>query len=171
MNREQMLKTARLAGQVTRYHTWPVHRQQSVGEHTWQVMRIFYQIFGPPSQTVFTKLLWDDAGELTTGDLPFPIKSLHPSLKAIMDSLEEHAVQEMGGNPRPGISDADRKRVKACDLIDMLEFGLDELMLGNKFAQPIVEDITAALRKLWDNVEHPDYQHVLAYVNKSGVYQ
>lgn len=149
MKRAKVLATARLAGQVTRYHTWPVHHRQTVGEHTWQVMRIYYQIFGPPSALVFTKLIWDDAGELVTGDLPFPIKARNPGLKAIMDSLEEQAVEGMGGNPRPGVSDVEKRRVKTCDLIDMLEYGLHELDLGNKYAQPIVDDIGNSLRQLW----------------------
>jgi hypothetical protein len=149
MNRAKLLANPRLAGQVLRYHTWPVHRQQSVGEHTWQVLRIYFQIFGAPGPLVTSSILWHDAGELVTGDLPFPFKAHNATVKDAIESAEYAAIATMGGVPDAGLSDDQRRRVKTCDLIDMLEFGLHELGMGNRFAYPIVDDISESIRKLW----------------------
>ena len=168
MKREQINQCARFAGQVERYHTWPVHREQSTGEHTWQVMRIWWQIWGPLSAWESTYLLWHDAGELVTGDLPFPVKSLNPKLKHTLDLLEAEAVEAMGGPPsrRLELSVVDVRRAKVCDLLEMWEFGLAEQGMGNSYAQPIVEDTLKAARKLLKELSGEDQKLVEAYVSK-----
>jgi len=147
MNREKLLSTARLAGEVVRYHTWPMHHRQTVGEHTWQCMRIYWQIWGPLPPELSTYFIWHDAGELACGDLPFPVKSRDPELKAAMDKLEDDAVRRMGGS-HVVVTPLLKLRAKACDLIDMHECGRIEVAMGNKLAQPIVDDTFAALEKL-----------------------
>jgi len=147
MNREKLLSTARLAGEVVRYHTWPMHHRQTVGEHTWQCMRIYWQIWGALPPELSTYFIWHDAGELACGDLPFPVKSRDPKLKAAMDKLEDDAVRRMGGS-HVVVTPLLKLRAKACDLIDMHECGRVEVAMGNKLAQPIVDDTFAALEKL-----------------------
>jgi hypothetical protein len=147
MNREQLLSKARLAGEVIRYHTTPMHHRQTVGEHTWQCMRIYWQIWGALPVDLTTYFIWHDAGELACGDLPFPVKSINPTIKLEMDKLEEKAVERMGGDTN-NISPILKVRAKACDLIDMHECGLAEVAMGNKFAQPIVDDTFKAIERL-----------------------
>ena len=147
MKREQVLHNARMAGRVKRYHVWPMLQEQTVGEHVFQCLRIWHQIWGPPPSHITCYFLWHDAGELVTGDLPFPVKSNNDMLKHIMDKMEEEAVEKMGV-PIPTLSAYERIRVKACDLIEMHEHGNIELLMGNSFGQPIVEDTFAALEKL-----------------------
>ncbi len=147
MNRERLLSTARLAGEVVRYHTWKMHHRQTVGEHTWQCMRIYWQIWGELPSELTTYFIWHDAGELACGDLPFPVKSRNATLKAEMDMLEEKAVARMGGSNHT-LQHTLKIRAKACDLIDMHECGRDEVNMGNKFAQPIVDDTFRALENL-----------------------
>jgi hypothetical protein len=147
VKRENVLKRARFAGEVVRYHTWPMLRRQSVGEHTWQCIRIYWQIWGALPPELSTYFIWHDAGELACGDLPFPVKARNPVLKEAMDALEDAAVERMGGVNVP-LAPALITRAKACDLIDMHECGIVEMAMGNRFAQPIVEDTFAALEKL-----------------------
>jgi hypothetical protein len=147
MKRDQVLAAARLAGEVIRYHTWPMHHRQTVGEHTWQVMRIYWQIWGPLPPELSSFFIWHDAGELATGDIPFPVKSMNPLLKKEMDRLENKAMEHMGGM-LPALDHTLKVRAKACDVIDMYECGKVEVSMGNKFAQPIVEDTFKALEKL-----------------------
>lgn len=147
MNREQVLSNSRLAGAVKRYHTWPTLQQQTVADHIFNVLRIYWHLYGPPPSAVFTYILWSDAGELRTGDLPFPVKKDNPALKNICDKLEVAAVAQLGGR-LPELTDDARWQVRAVDLLEMYEFGRTELMLGNQFAHPIIQDTYAALRKL-----------------------
>jgi len=170
MNRRQINSSARLAGQVERYHCWPVHRRQSVAEHTWHVMRIYWQIWGPLPEIISTHLLWHDAGELATGDLPFPVKARNPAVKVILDVLEADAVEAMGGPAglEPNLSDQDRIRMKISDLLEMWEFGCCELAMGNQYAQPIVDDTYQAARALLEKLTPRDRELVAVYVSKRG---
>lgn len=54
----------RLAGEVSRYHTWPHLRQQSVAEHSWQVMRIMLAIYPMVPRVLLIHCMAHDAGEI-----------------------------------------------------------------------------------------------------------
>jgi 5'-deoxynucleotidase YfbR-like HD superfamily hydrolase len=164
VKRDDVLNNPRWAGEVLRYHTWPTRRQQSVGEHTWQVLRIWHQIFGLPSPQVCSYLLWHDAGELVLGDLPFPVKARNPTLKTIGDNVEMLALNKMGGQ-QVHLAPLDKVRTKACDLIEMLEFGWSEVEQGNRYGEPIVEDITKALVDLREPLPPEDHHKVWGYIN------
>jgi hypothetical protein len=169
MKRKDIITRSRMAGQVIRFHTWPVHHRQTVGEHTWQVMRIYYQIWGPLPTELTTYFIWHDAGELFTGDIPFPVKRDNPDLKRIMDVLEDIAVEAMlGGKPHNRLANGLQLRAKACDLIDMHEAGMAEVIMGNQFAQPIVDDTFAALEKLPLSPE--DGNAVFKYLAKERIH-
>ena len=163
MDRQDVFHTARLAGQVTRYHTWCMHQHQSVGEHTWQVMRIFLQVFGCLPSKVAEYLIWHDAGELVTGDVPFPLKMLNPGLKQHMDQLEHAAVEAMGGE-HIWLNHEDAVRVKACECVEMHEHGRVEYLMGNKFAKPIMDDTWTAFLELPLSVD--DFDKFALYIEK-----
>ena len=168
MKRDYILSRARLAGEVVRYHTWPMHHRQTVGEHTWQVMRIYYQIWGALPQELTTYFIWHDAGELACGDIPFPVKANNPELKVMADALEDYAVERMGGPKLDRLAPGMKLRAKACDLIDMHECGMAEVMMGNRFAQPIVDDTFKALEKLALSPE--DGNAIFKYLAKEKLY-
>src|SRR6516164_2405457 len=80
----------RLAGQVRRYHTWPILRGQSIAEHCWQLTRIYLSVAaGTPDVNMLLHIQTHDIGEHFTGDIPYPVKSRHPELKRHMDYLEQ----------------------------------------------------------------------------------
>lgn len=169
MLRSQVLTNPRMAGGVKRYHTWPTHQVQTVADHTWQVMRIYWTVFGPMPPHISTAILWHDCGELVSGDPPYPVKLLNPVLKHEMDRIEGDAVKNMGG-PKVGfgeLSVRERIRIKACDLVEMLEFGMEELRLGSQYASPIVDDISNNLVKL--DLPHEDRKALASYCGKLGV--
>lgn len=127
----------RFSGLVKRYHTWPTIQQQNVAEHTWQVMRIYVQVFGLPNSVVWFYMLHHDSPEVFTGDPPFPIKRDNPDLKFQYDRLEADFVRDHGLIRSEEISTDDRTRVKVCDLLEMWEFGLVEERMGNRLAENI----------------------------------
>ena len=149
--REDVLTNSRLAGQVERYHTWPTIRKQTVAEHTWQILRIYLELFGVDAD-VWKYILHHDSGEIRTGDLPFPLKSQNPDLKKIMDDLEDDALAAMGVGTIP-LTSEQKWRIKVCDLLEMLEFGLQEMVLGNRLAEPIIKGTSSNLRQLCENME------------------
>ena len=146
--RSDVLTNPYFAGQVRRYHTWPVLQQQTVGEHTWQVLRIYDTVWGPIPPHVTRFILWHDAGELVTGDVPFPMKQRNPALREAMAAADELALQGMRAPKCSWLTTVEQLRAKAADLCEMWQFGLVERALGNTLAQPIIDDISEALQQL-----------------------
>jgi hypothetical protein len=162
LKRKEVLTSARLAGLVKRYHTWPTLTVQSVGEHTWQVLRIYIQIFGAFTHNIVKHIIWHDCGELAVGDPPFPLKANDPHLKAILDLKEEQALAAMGVH-LPDLPPEDKLRVKICDLVEMNEFGIHEWRLGNTYADPIIQDTREKIRELGERLgkTSPEDQRML----------
>ena len=109
---------ARMAGDVRRYHTWPVHHQQTIAHHSWNVARILLEIWPDAPRSAIVYAITHDLGEVGTGDIPFPIKRENPDLKAIMDRLE-HAVVEGLGLEIPELDPQWTTAMKICDLLEM----------------------------------------------------
>lgn len=128
----------RMAGRVTRYHTWPLVTRQDISQHSWQVWRIVRAIFGSEIPwDVTEQIMLHDVGELRTGDAPYPIKRDNPDLKAIMDRLEDKALAEQAVKLQP-LSALWRWRIKVAHTIEMMELGMDELAAGNHFGSTII---------------------------------
>lgn len=154
----------RSAGRVERYHATPTIQRQTVADHTWQVMRVWFEIFGCPSTEVAIAILLHDVGEQLTGDLPHQVKRDNPELKGYMNKLEaEHVNKLLRGISTnenhwpPKLTAWDWARIKICDLIEMAEFAFDELTLGNKQARTILYNVRAALWDLFDRWEEEEY--------------
>ena len=123
----------RLAGRVQRYHTWPHLREQSVGEHSWQLARLLMQFYPEAPAHMFAYIVRHDAGEL----------------QKEMDRLEGVAVQEMetlwGMAPSPSLSVEETIIVKICEFVEMWEWALEESLLGNAYAAVVARRCLAAL--------------------------
>lgn len=127
----------RRAGQVTRYHTWPRLREQSVGEHSWQVARILLAVWPDAPRHVLVHCLVHDAGEVAVGDVPYPAKTLDAEMGLRFSRLEGEARQEMEnmGLTRSQLLSADEHKIfKMCEFVEMWEWGLHEVQMGNGYA-------------------------------------
>lgn len=137
----------RMAGEVIRYHTWPTLRKQTIANHSWNVLRIVLTVWKhwviAPGVVEYITL--HDVGEIRTGDAPYPIKRDNPQLKSIMDKLEDESLMEQGIKLQ-SIDDMWKWRIKVAHTIEMMEFGLDELLLGSSYAGPVVTRM-----KIWLN--------------------
>jgi hypothetical protein len=162
--RQNIRASARIGGGVKRYHTWPVHQMQTVADHSYHCIRIWCQIFGPPSPDVTVYFIWHDVGEMVTGDLPYPVKRDHPMLKEIADQIELQAVKDMRGTP-VHLDDLDKLRTKVADLLEMHEFGIHELHLGNRYAEPIAADTMTNVLLLSKQLPQAEHRAVLKYLD------
>lgn len=150
---EDILTSPRMGGSVQRYHTWPTIQRQTVADHTFHVLRIYWHLFGEVSPEACAYLIFHDVPEVVVGDPPHPIKLHNPPLKYIYDGLEDAALEDMIGEELAmrvvgEVTDLERVRMKMCDLLEMAEFAAVETMMGNRAAAPIFEKIDAALRGL-----------------------
>jgi 5'-deoxynucleotidase YfbR-like HD superfamily hydrolase len=149
MQLEPVTLDPRRALQVTRFHTWPRIREQSVGEHSMQVMRILLAIYPGCPRNMLVYCLEHDLGETVCGDPPYPIKALNPDLKAAHTRIEAEAVKLMTATwMLPHCSPLSRVEAlifKLAEFIEMWEWGLFEEGLGNKHAELVSSRCAGAI--------------------------
>ena len=170
--------TIRSAGRVTRYHTKTMVQQQTVAEHTFNVLRIWLELYGPPSSAVSTYIILHDIGEEASGDGPHYAKRDYPELKEIMDKIEEDHVENLlrecchpdnDLSLRPHISGWERDMVKLCDLIEMAEFAFDDFCLGNRTSYEVFENVEKEFFKIIDGRDHPQIKRAWDRLNTISI--
>lgn len=169
INNSDVVNSLRMGGEVHRYHTWPTIRRQTVADHTFNVIRIYWEIYGSVPSEVTAFLLMHDICEVRVGDPPHPIKLDNPDLKQIYDRLEDETLERMIGEERAmnvlgSCTAIELVRMKSCDLLEMAEFAAIELNLGNRYALPIFEKVARAVGML--SLDELDQQAVLSFMSK-----
>lgn len=126
----------RIAGQVTRYHTWIRTRDQSVGEHSWQIMRILLTVWPSAPRKLLVHAVLHDIGEMA-GDIPYPGKRNDNILKERMDAAETRLHREMEERwdlpPAVVLNQYEYRVFKLCENLEMWEWGLQEQNRGNRY--------------------------------------
>lgn len=170
MNLRNPGKSPRLSGGVMRYSTWPTIQQQTVADHTWQMMRIYREIWGAPDASMFEHILFHDGAEVSVGDIPFPCKAENPDLKEVHGKLESRMLYQIHGYTNQ-MTEAEAWKLKVCDLIEMWEFGIVERVLGNRLGEPIELRTQNAVEILLENppigVEASDVAGVKLYMEEA----
>jgi 5'-deoxynucleotidase YfbR-like HD superfamily hydrolase len=76
-----------------------------------------------------------DIGEHFTGDIPYPVKSMNQPLKEQMDFLEQRSVatqmEYWDSFHMIYLTDRDKSLFKQMELVEMAEFGMDQVAFGN----------------------------------------
>lgn len=152
---EDILHSIRWSGALKRYHTWPVHRQQTIAEHTWQVWMLYNRWFNTPRVDVTYFIMHHDCGEIAVGDIPFGAKRASAQLKELSNELEKAALKDLGV-VMPILTDIEFFEVKLCDLGELVEFANEEVHLGNVYAIPIVKNGLEAMTKMLDAPPDPN---------------
>lgn len=177
MSRDSIRTDPRFGGDVERYHSWPTIHRQNVADHSWNVARILLAIYPDADLTMVIEALFHDIGEVASGDMPYGVKDEYPGLRDIMKRAEEKARISMafpwGVPAKKALPEELSALVKLADLIEMWEWGLREVCMGNTFAAPIV---TATRTDIMDRLTtnpHEWPHHVvaaaLAYINKRAL--
>lgn len=169
MSRVKMMSSRALAARVKRYHTWPTHHQQTVAEHSARVATLYVEVFGLPRAEVLYRILHHDSGEFFAGDSPFPVKRKYPQLQRGVEEAEAEGLRLLGVF-LPDLAAHEVRRVKVADLLEMHEFGVVELSMGNRYAEPIVRDTwTATLDYAQQSMPLEDSARVIEWMSINGV--
>jgi len=155
------------AGRIKRYHTWPTTQTQTVGEHSWQVATIYATIFGDLGSPVERYIRLHDVGELGVGDIPFPVKAENPDLKDIVERLEAQTLDRLKLAQLPPLHPNVIARVKVCDVLEMMQFGMVERLMGNMYAIAIIIRARAAAIRLARHLVKDDHFAVLEYIERA----
>lgn len=158
----------RHAGQIKRFHTWPTIQTQTVGCHTWQVMRIMMTIMpNMCTPDVMTYALFHDVGEMA-GDLPWPSKRNNPDVKRGMDAAEQQVRVNMRlhwGQPvLPDLSPTEHDFFKMCENLEMWEYGLQERNMGNKYGTVVATRMLLAASDVMSRLPQDIKSSALRYV-------
>lgn len=128
----------RQAGLVRRWHTVVHLSPQSVGEHSWQLCRILLAIWPSCPAHMLIHAITHDVGELRVGDMPSPAKT-SLDLSDVLHKAEKSAHLKMcvpWALPAPVVLTEQESVVfKLVECIDMYEWALYELELGNRTAK------------------------------------
>lgn len=161
----------RRAGLVLRYHTYPTLQQQSVAEHTWQVIRVLWAIWPDVPRCVIQHAMIHDCGELAIGDLPYPSKGLWSEAgKKELDRLEKGAILDMCipwclPSP-PQLKPEEYAIFKLAEYIEMYEFAWNEINLGNKYGVLIKKRCNEGITRIIATVPITIADKARKYINK-----
>lgn len=145
--------------ELIRYHSWAVHRHQSNGEHSAQIMRILLTVWPDCPRRMLVHCLLHDIGEMA-GDAQYPFKNKVPGMKEAHDAAEKMVSSRMrdtfGLPPAPSLSEHEMRVFKICEYLEMWEYGLREMNMGNRYGHVIaMRCIVAASAMLEDLVVPP----------------
>lgn len=166
ITRQDVMTSARHAGDVQRYHTWPTLQTQTVAHHTWNVVRIYMELFGDPSPVDLRYMMRHDLGELGVGDLPYPVKKNNSVLADECAQEEQRVLQSMFIDHDMSSRSTDIRifQIKLCDLLEMLEFCTQEVILGNNYARQLIVDISADVTSRLDSASSGTRDVVLGHM-------
>jgi 5'-deoxynucleotidase YfbR-like HD superfamily hydrolase len=133
ITREKVHRSRYLSGRVQRWHTWPTLHKPNVAEHQCRVAQIYCEIFGLPRAEVLYYCIHHDVGEQYAGDVPFGAKTRVPGFRECINAAEEMGRQQQGVT-LPQLTYTEWKKFKICDLLEMYEFSMCELNMGNRYA-------------------------------------
>lgn len=152
MRRDKLMSSTQLAGRVTRWHTWPMHRKPSVAEHASRVATLYVELWGMPRAEVLYYALCHDHGEFTAGDTPYSAKELAPGLREGINFAEEIGRNRLDIT-LPEISQEEFLKFKVCDLLEMFETGVVEWNMGNRYCGVVVVDCATAACNLAEKLD------------------
>jgi len=130
------------AGAVKRYHVKRTHRTQTIAEHTFGMLMLVKQVtegqgeYGLQSRaTLYEAILHHDLPELMTGDVPAPIKRVHPELGPLMDSIEQDLYPLYREYT---LTQEEAALLKWADRMELVLWCLEEFRMGNTYTKPTV---------------------------------
>lgn len=157
MTQYKLILEARKAGRVKRFHTTDLLFQETVAEHTFNVMNILSVICGGNlSLNLLRHALAHDMGEYKTGDIPANVKRDLPlDARELLKFKEQLAVIDIHPfiDPEHNLADEDRWLLEFADNLDGLMKCTDELRRGNRGVIDIGNRYIEYLQAMTDDVE------------------
>jgi 5'-deoxynucleotidase YfbR-like HD superfamily hydrolase len=151
-----MLRINRIrgAGAIKRFHTARVIKEESVAEHSLNVVALILVLTkGQASRNLLIAAALHDHGEAAIGDIPANIKTrMPPDVRADLETKEYEEVSLMFPELEVGchLSPEEAYTLHIADKIDGLLKCSDEVKMGNRHLEAIGERYVSYLYELTD---------------------
>lgn len=130
------LISIRKGGDVKRFHTVTMVRENLVSSHSWGVATLICDITENPSANLLKAALYHDVAEHVTGDISAPTKWRFTELASMVSKVEQEIDKELG--IQINLDDEELKILKFADMADLVLTCAQEYRLGNREALEIV---------------------------------
>lgn len=124
------------AADVDRYHTKRTLRRQTVGQHSFNMIMLIQQVAPGCRKEVLLAAMHHDLPELKTGDIPGPIKRVHPQLGPLMDEIESGLYPLFRDW---GLTHEEETLLKWADRMEGCLWCLEEVRMGNTYTARTAE--------------------------------
>jgi 5'-deoxynucleotidase YfbR-like HD superfamily hydrolase len=142
----ERIGTVRKAAYIKRFHTVPtVGESQTVGAHSWGVATLLNELWPHSSKGLLLATLYHDVAEVLIGDIPATTKWAYPDFAEAVARVEADAEEKLGIHIV--LNDEEKKRLKICDMLELVIFASEQIKLGNHYFEPVFEN---GVKYLWD---------------------
>lgn len=125
-----------LASRVKRFHTVPIIGEQTVGEHTYRMILILYQITAPTHAMLYAAM-YHDTAEIDISDVSFMTKREWPK---VSEALNE---AEFEFNKKHGLlcmlKPYEHRFLKYADMAELTYYAIEQITMGNRNMVEIAE--------------------------------
>ena len=130
MKLSEKIKSVRESGIVKRCHTLPVHRQQTLADHQWNVAQLILLLFpDKASKNLIVAALNHDIPERWIGDIPSRFKAEILSSSQFIDNAEAK-IQDIF-DIQIVLNSEEHDILTFCDMLDFFLFCQEERNFGN----------------------------------------
>ena len=126
----------RKGGDVKRFHTVTMLRDNLVSSHSWGVATLICDIQPIVSANLLKAALYHDVAEHVTGDISAPTKWRFSELSFILTKMENEIEKELGIDVE--LTGDEKNILKFADMSDLVLCCVQEYRLGNLDALDIV---------------------------------
>lgn len=120
------------AADVARYHTKRTIRQQTIGQHSFNMLTLLLKVLPGARRELLLSCVFHDLPELITGDVPAPVKRAHPDLKDMLDRAEWGIGAPLYRDFL--LTEEEIDLLKWADRMELVLWCLEEVRYGNTFA-------------------------------------
>lgn len=156
------LNTSRIAGELSRFHTRGLIKNQNVATHSFNSVFIALEIAQSVTDISIERImkycLLHDLSEIYVSDVSGEVKQDHPELKKLLDSIEKEWVRENIPEylqPAFLLNYEEAQICKLSDLFDALITSLTDLRLNNYTLKPAVKNLYQTIQQKLEEVSNP----------------
>lgn len=137
----ERLIAIRTGGGVERAHGIRHVGSYSNASHSWGVAVLMLLLWPEDFSRLAVYCVTHDVPEAWVGDIPAPTKRYCPSVKAEVTLLEDQIFKRLRLPNSNNLSPLDAEKLKACDILELYLWALEQVTGGNRHASCILREL------------------------------